>query len=307
MNTYDNEKLAPSSNREYKSSAFTIYYSDPKNAADLYRALSHDPGINPEDIVFTTLQGVLFMARKNDMAFTAGQKVLVIAEHQATINQNMPLRNAIYYGRTMEQLIPPRAMYKNKRISIPTPEFYVFYNGSDPQPKEQFLHLSDSYLEKTDSPMLELSTRIININLPVNHPILQKSRTLYEYSFFMQKIRENALAGMNRDDAIRTAMESCIRQHIMVDFISRHGSEVRNFLFTEFNMKDALEVCAEENYETGFESGMKKGVERGVKSGIETGIALAKNVLKLTAQGLDTETISRQLSVPIEQVRQILE
>lgn len=303
MNTYENEKNALSSNREYKSSAFTIYYSDPENAADLYRALSHNPGITPEDIVFTTLQGVLFMARKNDMAFTVKQKVLVIAEHQATINQNMPLRNAIYYGRTMEKLIPPRAMYKNKRIPIPTPEFYVFYNGSEPQPEEQVLYLSDSYLEKTDSPMLELSTRIININLPVKHPILQESRTLYEYSFFMQEIRNRAHAGMNRDDAIRTAMEYCMEQHIMVDFISHYGSEVRNFLFTEFNMKDALEVCAEENYETGFENGVKTGFENGNKNGI----TLAKNVLKLAAQGLDTESISQQLSVPIDQVRYILQ
>lgn len=41
---------------------------------------------NPGDIVFRTLSGVLFMDRKNDMAFTVNNRVLVISEHQSTIN-----------------------------------------------------------------------------------------------------------------------------------------------------------------------------------------------------------------------------
>lgn len=66
------------SNREFKASAFTTYYSEPENAADLYRGLEHAEDVGPEDIVYTTLSGVMFMARKNDMAFTARKKVLVI-------------------------------------------------------------------------------------------------------------------------------------------------------------------------------------------------------------------------------------
>lgn len=90
----------------------------------------------------TTLSGVLFMARKNDMA----------------------LRDAIYYGRTMEKMV-------------------------EPYPKEKILKLSNAYLEKTDHPMLELSARVININLLSNYPILGACRPLYEYSWFIQQIK----------------------------------------------------------------------------------------------------------------------
>ena len=145
------------------ASAFTTYFGVPENAADLYRTLENCDSIAPEDITFTTLEGVLFMARKNDLAFTVQKKVLVIGEHQSTLNLNMPLRNAIYYGRTMERLIPPRDIYKTKQISIPTPEFYLFYNGTRDQPAERILRLSDAYLEKTDTPMLELMVKMINI------------------------------------------------------------------------------------------------------------------------------------------------
>lgn len=56
------------SNREVKSSAFTAYFGKPENAAKLYSALE-GVAAEPEDIVYTTLDGVLFLARKNDMAF----------------------------------------------------------------------------------------------------------------------------------------------------------------------------------------------------------------------------------------------
>lgn len=97
------------SNREYKASAFTAYFGEPENAADLYRGLSRCPDIRPSDIAYKTLKGVLFLARKNDLAFTVQNKILVVGEHQSTVNPNMPLRSAIYYGRTIENLIPPQS------------------------------------------------------------------------------------------------------------------------------------------------------------------------------------------------------
>lgn len=117
------------SNREVKSSAFTTLFGAPENAANLFAALDNEESVTPEDIVFTTLSGVLFMARKNDMAFTVKNKVLVISEHQSTVNANMPLRDAIYYGRAMEKLIEPRALYRNSRIPLPTPEFFFSITG----------------------------------------------------------------------------------------------------------------------------------------------------------------------------------
>ena len=247
-------------NREFKSSAFTAYFGTPERAAELYGALGHEGAVAPEDIAFTTLEGVIYMARKNDMAFTAGKKVLVIGEHQSTINLNMPLRDAIYYGRTMEKIIPPRDIYRARRISIPTPEFYVFYNGTKQQPPEMIQKLSDAYLEKTEEPMLELKVKMININPSAHHPILRESRSMYEYSWFIQKIRDLMQDGAARNEAVSLAIRECLSAGIMVDFIRDYGSEVNNMLFTEFNMEDALEVRGEEMYEEGLEAGRAEGV-----------------------------------------------
>ena len=49
------------SNREMKATVFTTFFSDPENAAKLYTALECSPA-EPEDIEYTTLEGVLFLA-----------------------------------------------------------------------------------------------------------------------------------------------------------------------------------------------------------------------------------------------------
>ena len=252
------EETKKKSNREVKSSAFTTYFSNLENAAKLYSALDGAENVSPEDISFTTLSGVLFMARKNDMAFTVKKKVLVISEHQSTVNANMPLRDAIYYGRTMEKLIEPRALYRTSQIPIPTPEFFVFYNGDKKFPQEKILKLSDAYLEKTEHPMLELNVKVININLPSNHPILEQCRPLYEYSWFIQQIKEHLLRGSSRDEAIIQAMQDCEEKGYLAEFLREHGTEAVNMLFTEFNMEDALEV----RYEEGIKEGRQEGTQR---------------------------------------------
>lgn len=99
-------------NREYKSSAFTTYFGTPERAAERYCALDPNAQVGPEDITFETLSVVLYMARKNDMAFTVKNKVLVIGEHQSTVNENMPLRSVIYFGRTIEKMVESRKLYQ---------------------------------------------------------------------------------------------------------------------------------------------------------------------------------------------------
>ncbi len=272
------------SNREVKSSAFTTYFSDPQNAAQLYSALE-GVEVSPEDIHFTTLEGVLFVARKNDMAFTVKNRVLVISEHQSTVNNNMPLRDVIYYGRTMEKLIDPKTLYRRKLVTIPTPEFYVFYNGDEPYPAEKVMKLSDAYLDKSKAPMLELTVKVININLPENHALLSQCRPLYEYSWFIQRIKDYMADGMNRDSAITQTIKDCEREGIMVDFVRKHGTEAVNMLFTQFNLDDAMEV----RYEEGVEDGIEKGIERGEL------LKLIQQVQRKQQKGLSIEDIAADL------------
>lgn len=285
-------------NREVKSSAFTAFFGEPKNAAKLYSALAGEE-VTPEDIEYHTLEGVLYVARKNDMAFSVKNRILVISEHQSTINKNMPLRSIIYYGRTMEKMIEPSALYRRKEIWIPTPEFYVFYNGNENYPIEDVMKLSEVYLEKTAFPMLELIVQVININLPEGHALLEKCRPLYEYSWLIQRIRDYIEAGMNRDEAITLAIKDCLREGIMADFVREHGTEAVNMIFTQFDMDDALKY----NYEEGVEDGVEIGKEIGKEIGELR--KLVNQVFKKLAKGKCQEQIAEELEEEIEIIAEI--
>ena len=54
-----------------------------------------------------------------------------------------------------------------------SPEFFVFYNGSDPYPKTAELKLSDAFLEKRSEILLELKIKVITINADVNSELLK--------------------------------------------------------------------------------------------------------------------------------------
>ena len=73
--------------------------------------------------------------------------------------------------------------------------------------------------------MLELSVKVININLPSKHPILDKCRLLYEYSWFIQRIKEYLSAGKSRDEAIISAMHDCRQNGILTDFLRGFGTK----------------------------------------------------------------------------------
>ena len=151
------------------------------------------------------------------------------------------------------------------------------------------ISLSDAYLEKDASPMLELIVKVININPSANHPLLRENRDLYEYSRFVQKVREELKTKKSRDEAIICAMEACIREDVMVDFIKEHGSEVRNMLFTEFNMEDFMEVRGEELYQDGIKAGREEGREEGEKK------KLIELVCKKLRKGQNAEAIADAL------------
>jgi len=72
---------------------------------------------------------------------------------------------------------------------------------------------------------------------------------------------------MDRDSAISRAVADCIRQNVLKDFLEKHGSEVHNMLFGEWNWDDAKRVWQREAREDGIEE---------VFSLLEQGVSLAE-------------------------------
>jgi hypothetical protein len=130
------------------------------------------------------------------------------------------------------------------------------------------LKLSDSFndiaalgLAAPDFLSLELVVRVYNINQGHNAPIIQACKTLKGYSAFIAKVREYEERVAVRADAMKMAINYCIKNNILKDFLKIHASEVINMLLTEWNWDDALAVQKEEGWEEGLEEGQNMVLE----------------------------------------------
>jgi len=270
-------------NREYKSSMLIQLLSKKENLLETYGALKNKTFSKDTEVLITTLSDALFMEQMNDISFVIEDKVVVLIEHQSTLNYNMPIRAAIYLGRIYEKLLKEESVYREKKIPLPKPEIIVLYNGKDKMPERQELRLSDSFkgFGSGEIPNMECIVKIININKGFNEELANRSETLNGYENFVYFVREHEKS-MSRSQAIQRAIDDCMRQDILRDFLQDNASEVRNMLFTKWDWNVAKRVWQEEARETGMEEGRKEGIAIGEARGIAVGET--KGVLRTAQQ-----------------------
>jgi hypothetical protein len=285
------KKAAMNINKQYKNSVFSFLFSDPDILRGLYGALE---GIDlPPDLPITinTLTDVIFKDQINDLSFTVDNRLVVLLEHQSTINPNMPLRLLLYIARVYEKIIEMRKIYAGKLVPIPRPDFIVLYNGTGKYPDQGTLKLSDAFKEAGDLLGeagrvldLELVVQVYNINPGHNGEILKKCRELNGYSVFVDKVRGYAKTIPDEKVAFKKAINDCIEHDILREFLQLHSSEVLNMLLTEWKLEDALAVEREEGREEGREEAKKEDAKNLLALGVSP-VTVAK------ATGLDMETI----------------
>ncbi|GHV55569.1 hypothetical protein AGMMS49579_18790 [Spirochaetia bacterium] len=281
-------------NSKYKDSLFSWLFSDTDALRELYGAIE-GVAIDPTTpITINTLEGVLFMDRMNDISFEIAGKLIVLIEHQSTINPNMALRMLMYIGRIYERITGSENIYSEKKFTIPQPEFIVLYNGKDPYPDETTLKLSDSFKDAPSlglakqSAMLELTAKVYNINEGKNEAISRNCRRLYGYSVFVAKAREFENTTPDKRIAMKMAAEFCIKHNILKEIFEAHASEVINMLLTEWNWDDAKVVWQREAREEGEK-----------KKALET----AKNFLGM---GLSQEQVAKGTGLDMETIKELI-
>ena len=296
-----------SANREYKDSVFSLYLSDPQRLIDVYNAVANTNYAPDTPVEINTLTDVLYKNQINDLSFVLDDQVVVLIEHQSTINENMPLRLYMYSARVYEKITRQKPLYKRKQVKIPVPQFIVLYNGNEAFPKYAEQKLSDSYMIEQENPQLELKVKIYNINYEVNAEIVQKSKSLNEYSRFIGKIKENLANGMTLEEAIKNAIEYGIENNIMREFLETNGTEVANMLLSGWNMDEALSVSKEEGYEDGFEDGFAGGKAEGRAEGVVYGEKKKQEeLIRKFSKKLSPEDIAETLHVAKEYVLDVL-
>ncbi len=294
-------------NRNHKDSLFIdLFCKDKlvgkKNFISLYNAL-HNTNLDLEHTKLeeVNIENVLYMALSNDIAMLVDNRLVVLVEHQSTINENMPLRLLEYVSRIYEQLVPSEDRYEKKMIKIPYPEFFVFYNGTEDYPVETELKLSDAFIFpdekyniKNKDFSLEIKVRIVNINSDKNSPILKQCKKLEEYSLLIDYIRESKK--QNPKAPLEQAINKALQNGVLSEYLKRKSTEIKNMLIAEYSYETDIKVQRREAYREGLAEGIEQGAEQ---KAIET----AKNFLK---EGLSVEQIARCTELPLEKVQELL-
>lgn len=277
-------------NREYRDSVFRMLFNDKKKLIELYNAV-FDTDYGPDTpIDIKTIEDVLFVHMKNDIAFTLDNKFIVLTEHQSTVNPNMPVRNLVYLSTILQKMYKKAEFYQTVPLPLPQPEFIVFYNGSRKMPEYQELKLSDSFLgEKKEKYALDLTVKVFNINIKEDEGILARSATLSQYSRLVEKIKTAALDGEVSERIMSLIFKECINEGILPEFLTEHGLEVINMLFKEFTEEEREELYTQSGYKMGLADGLEQGRAEGETSGAEKmRFELAR---KMKARNMDVKVI----------------
>ena len=278
-------------NRKYKDSVFTDLFGSDKTGKEnflaLYNALSGNVfKLEEVSLERKVIERSLYKTFNNDVSWEINGKLIVLVEHQSTVNENMPFRCLEYVTRIYEGIVPIKERYAEKVYKIPNPDFYVVYIGKKELPLEQDLRLSNAFYEK-DGSKLELVVKVKNCSDSKLLPLVGNCDILKQYCQFIEIVEQN----YNRvfpKRSFKKAIEIAMEQGILTDYLDRKAREVINMLCAKYDYKMDIAVKKEEAFQDGQEA---KAIE---------------DAKSFYANGVSVEIIAKALKMTQEQVLQIV-
>lgn len=210
-----------------------MLFKNKKRLLNLYNAITGKKYTNPDKLKIVTLENAIYMEMKNDLAFLIDFN-LYLFEHQSTVNKNMPLRFLQY-------------------VTAEYSEVTAAY------PEEEELKLSDAYQTEEAEPELELKVRVLNINESFNEELKEQCHTLGEYMQYVDKVRMYAKE-MPIEDAVDKAIDECIREGILKEFLLESRAKVRHMSIFEFDAEANRKVFGKNMYEKGVVQGRQEDI-----------------------------------------------
>ena len=267
-------------NTQHKDRLFKFIFGNPDHkewTLSLYNALNGSSYTDAEAIEFSTIDDALYMGMRNDVSFIIAF-VMNLWEHQSSVNPNLPIRLLIYAVHLYEKHI---ASVKFNRFSrklqrLPKPKLICFYNGTENQPEEQILRLSDAF--GSDDGDIEVRVRMLNINYGHNMELMKFCGMLNEYAWFVDVVRSNQRIMNGLEEAIDAAINEMPDEFKLKKFLVAHRAEVKGMYLTEYNIEKEMENLREEERAEGREQGRAEGREQGRAEGREQGRAEGREV-----------------------------
>lgn len=238
------------------------------------------------------MENAIYMSMKNDLACIIDCH-LSLYEHQSTVNPNMPLRDLFYVAREYEKLLSGKTLYSSTLVRIPAPIFVTFYNGRDEQPEHVEMKLSDAFEMPIDNPALELRVIQLNVNAGYNEALMEKCPTLKEYSLYVARVRKYKETVPLRE-AVELAVQECIREDILRDFLIRNRREAVSVSIFEYDEEKEMKLIRQAEREAGREEGRNEGITAFIALCRKLNLSTEDTLSNLTSQFSISEETARK-------------
>ena len=171
-----------------------------------------------------------------------------------------------------------------------------------------------------------LYVAIMNADDGHNNELTEHCRTLKEYAQYVARVRKYAAdPDIVLEEAVERAVEECIKEGILAEFLMRNRAEVIKVSIYEYDREfeekklrkaeyeagrqDGIEIGRRDGIEIGRQDGIEIGRQAGMLDGIKTG---EKNVLKRLikkrlSKGMTPEEIADDLDEDVALIRTYVE
>lgn len=250
-------------NRLYKDRVFKFIFGNPENkewTLSLYNAVNGSNYRNPDDIQFNTIEDAVYMSMKNDVSFIILDE-MNLWEHQSSFNPNMPMRFLTYGTQLYEKYTATSGYYKfsRKLQRLPKPHCICFYNGTEEQPEQQVLKLSDAFGGEGD---IEVKVKMLNVNYGKNRALLETCQPLREYAWLVDRVREHQRVLQNLEAAVDASIDEMPDSFVIRTLIEAHRAGVKKMFLTEYDEEKMKEQEWKEAFADGVDAGVAEANER---------------------------------------------
>ena len=191
--------------------------------------------------------------------------------------------------------------------------YLVFYNGTKEVEYRSEFRLSSAYENPTEDPDLELRVTMLNVNDGHNLELMEHCRTLKEYAQYVAKVRKYAAKqNVSLESAVTQAVDECIAEGILADFLLKNKTEVIKVSIYEYDKEFEEKKLRKAEYEAGRQDGIEIGRQDGIEIGRQDGIEIGKQELlkskveKKWKKGKTIEQIADDLEEEVIIIQQII-
>ncbi|MCR4713635.1 MAG: hypothetical protein K5751_04570 [Treponemataceae bacterium] len=286
--------MAKKHQREYRDRLFKAIFGRNTSQSkrwrlELYNALNGTNYTDPDALELNTIENIIYMTMKNDVSFLVDSQ-MTLYEQQSTPNPNMPLRGLMYFAKLYQKHLTKEHLniLSTQLIKIPSPQFVVFYNGSNERPDRYKLRLSDAFIRENKTGDFEWTATVVNINPNHNTALQKKCKPLYHYVQYVGRVADNVQSGMENKDAVEEAVEWAVEEELLDGYFREQRAEVMAMSLTEFDMEDSIRTWRNDGIVEGRE---QKAVE---------------DARSFYANGVSIELIAKSLGMTLDQVKEIV-